>query len=746
MSESIDLTKATVVVASAGTEEPIASIVLVEEIQKRSGVRLPLSASWPEEGPVIAICLSSGETLCDREVPALGVGDKPEGYRLFCEGSTLWIVGFDRRGSLYGVGNLLRILHLSEGRVGLPSPVDVATSPAYQIRGHQLGYRDTANTYDAWDVAQYDHYIRELAIFGTNAVENIPLQDRPNVLMKLPRREMNIRISEICEKYDIDYWVWTPAGDLTDPEVYQSALREHEELYRDCPRLNGIFFPGGDPGSNHPREVMPFLADLTEVLHRYHPRAGMWLSLQKFDREKVDYFFNYLNEEKPDWFAGVITGPSSPPVSMIRERLPERYRMRRYPDITHTIRCQFEVEWWDQAYALTLGREPYNPQPNFYSHIHNRFAKGTDGFSSYSDGAHDDVNKVIWSRRGWDPEADVQEIVMDYCRFFFGEEVAASATEGIFALERNWEGPLAENDTVERTLEHWRGLERENPGLSGNWRWQFCLLRANYDAYTRRRLIYERSLEVEAMEQLARIDELGIEGAMEAALATVNRAETEPVDPKLRNRIEELCEALFQSIGLQSSVEKYHASGSERGCVLDFVDYPLNNRWWLEDEFDKIREMESEKEMMERLEVIRTWEDPGPGSFYDDIGNIARSPRVERGWYPSPGFAWWDGGYSRTRLSSQVYLGLPKLTYEGLDPEADYTVRVAGFGEALLEFNGVRLESTVYNREEGTFKEFPVPRELTKNGTAEITFARPNEGHLNWRHRSRVSDVWLLKT
>jgi hypothetical protein len=33
---------------------------------------------------------------------------------------------------------------------------------------------------------------------------------------------------------------------------------------------------------------------------------------------------------------------------------------------------------------------------------------------------------------------------------------------------------------------------------SGNWRWQLCLLRAYYDAYTRRRLIYESRLEDEA--------------------------------------------------------------------------------------------------------------------------------------------------------------------------------------------------------------------------------------------------------
>ena len=744
MSDTINLSSATVVIPG-GKPEHVSVRVLVEEVEKRSGIRWNVSDSWPEGGPAIAIC-SPGDDLQGRKIPDPESGSGPEGYRLTCRGSTVWIVGFDGRGCLFGVGNLLRILHLSRGTARAPSTLDLSTSPAYSIRGHQVGYRDKANTYDAWDVDQYESYIRELAVFGTNAIENIPFEDRPrNALMKLPREEMNVRISEICEKYDIDYWLWTPAGDLADPEVYRAELEKHEELYRRCPRINGIFFPGGDPGDNHPREVLPFLRDLAEVLHRHHPGAGIWLSLQKFNREKIEYFFNYLEAEDPDWFAGIVTGPSSPPPSIIREQLPGRYRLRRYPDITHTVRCQFEVEWWDQAFALTLGREPCNPQPIFYARIHNRQAEGTDGFSTYSDGAHDDLNKVLWSRLGWDPGTDVREIVVDYCRFFFGQDVAEAAADGIFALESNWEGPLAGNTSVKETLDHWMVLEEEYPGLNGNWRWQFLLLRAYYDEYTRRRLVHERSLEAEAMEVLGRIGETGIDPAMDEALATVNRAETEPVARDFRERIEELCGDLFESIGLQSSVEKYQASSSERGCVLDFVDHPLNNRWWLEDEFEKIRAMDDEEGKLERLEVIRTWENPGPGCFYDDIGNIANSPHVERGWYPSPGFAWWDGGYSRTRLSSQVYLGQPRLRYEGLEPGAEYMVRVAGFGEALLEFNGVRLRPTLYSREEGSFKEFPVPGELTRDGTAEITFARPDEAHLNWRHRSRVSDVWLLK-
>ena len=84
------------------------------------------------------------------------------------------VVGNDARGVLFGVGRLLRELRMTPGHVTLPAALNLASSPKYPLRGHQLGYRPKTNSYDAWDLAQWDRYIRELAVFGTNAIELIP--------------------------------------------------------------------------------------------------------------------------------------------------------------------------------------------------------------------------------------------------------------------------------------------------------------------------------------------------------------------------------------------------------------------------------------------------------------------------------------------------------------------------------------------------------------------------------------------
>ena len=754
--QTFDLSKATIV-ASKTINSPVRETVirvLQEEVAKRTSINLGLSLAIGKT-PVIILA-----TINDREISGLAVpkrtGDdlpetKTEGFRIFRDKSDgheiLWLIGADDRGVLFAIGQFLRTAELSKKKIIFNIKNEIATSPAYPIRGHQIGYRNTANSWDAWNPAQYETYIRELALFGANSIENIPFQDGPlGPNMKFPREFMNTKMSEICKNYGLDYWVWTPADvDLSDPVKFKAEVLMHTEFYKNCPQLDGVFFPGGDPGSNHPKYVMPFLKEVAAALHKYHPKAGMWVSLQGFSDDQVDYFYEYLEKNNPDWLAGVASGPSSPDLAATRFRLPKKYKHRHYPDLTHTIRCQYPTENWDQSFALTEGREICNPQPFYYAKIHNRYAPLTDGFLSYSDGVHDDVNKAIWSQMSWNPEKDVRQVLVEYSRFFFGSSVAEAGADGILALERNWVGPVEENGGIETTFAFWQNLESRHPELKGTWRWQQLVMRSYYDTYVKRRKAYEQNLEKVANQILAQAGKKGSENAMQEALNVVNKADKEPVSPELRQKIVDYCEALFQSIGMQTSVKKYNASGEERGAILDFLDYPLNNRWWLADEFAKIRKMPSEKEKLDRLEIIRTWENPGPGSYYDNISNISKGIHVKTTTEDATDFAWWDDGMSRRRLSTQLFQNFPKLEYTDLDPNGHYTIRIAGYGEALLRVNGERIAPTIYNKGYEEFKEFPLTPKYVSNGKLEVTFDQPEESKLNWRSQSKVSDIWLLK-
>lgn len=752
----LDFSKANIL-ASKNIPSPLretAIRILKEEIIQRTNLQLN-EVSKIGNQPIIAMVISSENELMGIHVPVNSSDNKPEynaeGFRIVIDlvdgKKILWMVAADQRGILFAIGHFLRTAELTRNKILFNIKNEIATSPKYPIRGHQIGYRSTANSWDAWTMDQYEKYLRELSLFGANSIENIPFQDnRVNPLMKYPREVMNRRISEICHEYGLDYWIWTPADvDLSDPVKFKAEVAKYGDYYKNCPYLEGVFFPGGDPGNNHPKDVMPFLKEVTILLKKYHPKATMWISLQGFNDDEVDYFYQYLDRNNPEWLTGVVSGPSSPDLSATRFRLPKKYQHRHYPDLTHTVRCQYPALNFDQAFALTEGREVSNPRPCYYAKIHNRYAPFTDGFISYSDGVHDDINKITWSQMGWNPERPIRDVMVEYARFFFGSTVAEAGADGILALERNWVGPIEENGGIETTFAYWKNLETQHPELKNNWRWQLLMMRSNYDTFLKRRKAYEQKLEKEANEVLIKAPKMGSSKAMEIALNLLNKAEKEPVAIDLRQNVINYCEALFQSIGLQTSVKKYGASGFERGAILDFIDYPLNNRWWLTDEFKKIEKIETEKEKLDRIKVIATWENPGEGSFYDDVSNISKSSHVLTVSDDATDVAWWDNGLSRRRLSTQLFQNFPELKYADLDPNGRYMIRVAGYREALLRVDGERIDPTLYNKGYEEFKEFPLNPKFVSDGKIEVTFDQPEESKLNWRERSKVTDVWLIK-
>ncbi len=389
-------------------------------------------------------------------------------------------------------------------------------------------------------------------------------------------------------------------------------------------------------------------------------------------------------------------------------------------------------------------------------YIHNWFAPYSNGFISYSDGVGDDVNKMVWTDLAFNPEKPLRKVLIDYGRMFFTPAVAEAAADGIFALEKNWRGPLMSNAAVEGTLLYWQKLEKENPELLKNWRFQMCLVRAYYDAYLRRKLIADSETEDELNVILAQSDNLGSETAMQQALALLARNDEKKTAADLRERIIQLYDDLFQSIQIQSSVPKYGASDPQRGASLDFIDLPLNNRFWLEDEFAKIKELGSEQEKCAKLKEIAAWENPGPGSYYDDIGHPWKSNHVRHAeeTYTQPGegnrlpLQWWlNNGLCRYRLSQQVTLYPEAMVYEGLDPEGTYVFRAGGYGTLRIQVNGETVEPLNTEKiEVGEFVDFPIDKKFLNERKIEITFLRPtDEGDLNWRKRSRIAEAWLLK-
>jgi hypothetical protein len=181
----------------------------------------------------------------------------------------------------------------------------------------------------------------------------------------------------------------------------------------------------------------------------------------------------------------------------------------------------------------------------------------------------------------------------------------------------------------------------------------------------------------------------------------------------------------------------------------------LNSRFWLRRQFDRIRNLPDESARLKEIASLVNWTDPGPGGFYDDLGNPRRQPRL----VPGQGFAadpqffasplvffdnaqtgrksWWDQG-------AALYDQRLGLKYEGLVPAAPYKVRVVyGAGPVRLRAN---LAYVIHGYLEKPFQvlEFAVPLEATRHGELLLQWNRP-PGAGGAGRGCQVAEVWLMR-
>jgi len=784
-SQTMDLTNSKIICFEKKDKLVIQSLaILREEIEKRSNVQLSISKNWSKNNqPVIAVGLENNLSKFPESYRDI-ISSKPsinkEGYKIIAlkDSKTVLVIGHDSRGVLYGVGKLLRNLEIRPNRIIIPEDFQVSSYPRYPIRGHQLGYRPKTNSYDAWSPEQFDSYIRDLVIFGANSIEIMPPRtddDFTSVHMQLPAIEMIQEQSKICDKYGLDVWMWYPnmGTDYEHPDSLKVELEERHKVFRSIPRLDALFVPGGDPGELEPDELFVWLEKEAEVLQQYHPDAKIWVSPQVFrpTQEWFDAFYAHVNNEY-SWFGGIVFGPwIKTPIQEIRKIINPGIPIRKYPDITHSLSSQYPIPKWDLAYAITLGRECINPRPTDEKMIHNALDQYAQGSISYSEGTNDDVNKFIWSDQDWDPETSAIATLRDYVRFFIGPDYTEDIAQGIVALEKNIQGPLISNDGVLRTLQQWQNIE-ENATIEvlGNFRFQMGLLRAYFDAYQYRRLIYESQLEQKAREILSRAKSEGSKNIIVEARGTLSKAWKKPIMIEWKERCNELADALFESIGAQLTVKKHNGMDG-RGTFMDNIDLPLNDAMWILDQLKAIEQISSEEERLQKIDTMLHRNNPGPGGFYDNLGSpkswervISRkdrsedpgslfSPRVSFGvglrgeeWVHDVTAKGFDGQSTPLSWMHQVttLYDVPlEIVYDNLDPKSNYTIKIAYTGRFPSKIKMVADDISVHDYIKTGIQpiyEFEVPTEALSDGKVEFIWTC-GEGERG----SQVAEIWIIK-
>ncbi len=795
--------------------EQAATGMLIEEASRRSpmGVHAELMhGSLSSPGRREIVILARWDAVPPLLPPSLaahwlaraktyGRDRHPEGFSIV---SLLWqgervtvIAGNDARGELFGAGYLLRqmdcpVAHKRQSQAcspTIPANLNLASAPDKPIRGHQIGYRNKNNTYDAWTLPQFEQQIRDLAIFGTNSIQLIaPVSDDDSgsVLFPAPPLETVIGISGLLQKYGLDCDLYYPElRDYAQPEAVDAELKDFEALVKAMPEVSSLHIPGGDPGHNAPEVLFPVVAREAEILHRYHPGAPIWISAQGFDQERYASFYRLLDEQLV-WLTGVFFGPQSRnSFETQRKRIPARYAMQFYPDIAHTTHAQFPVPEWDPIWALTEGREPICPRPEAFSAIYRHYARLHSGFYTYSEGVNDDINKIVFTELGWSASTPVDRILTEYARYFLGRHGSQlqATVAAIRGLEADWNGPIVANRSIARTYASLKALERDSDAaqvvpktIDGNGRWESLLYRATYDDYVQRKLIRERGAERAALTSL-RDGRLDAGARVAEARGALDGTHPSPAEKGEHDRLFALAAELFRDWGLQLSVPLFHAENWERGANLDRVDTPLTDSAWLREAMAGALRQADEPARLAALRQIADWRHPVPDAIYDDLGDPANEPHLVRGpsWQEDPEIyhAAIDGIADRTLASnpSPENLSMPSkeqpwrlswldyaetlyetpltLRYTGLDPHRRYTVRVTYAGEdyalplrlvanGTTEVHGARLRRT--NPET---VDFAVPIKPSARGTLSLQWTGPAGSGGSGRGR-QIAEVWLL--
>ena len=539
--------------------ERFAAELFCDALEARCGVRPPVTPDASDN--------------CVRLCADLSVTDK-DAFSIRQTEQGAQIVGQGVRALIFGFSFFLRKCVFQNGSIQLVCTIGGDYTPDKRIRGHQLGFRAISNTYDAWTIAQYRQYYLDMMAFGSNTVEHIPAlasADR-SAVMRYEPDDVMAQGAAVADTFDLDVSLWTP----NDSRDMQESIRLRRAAFEKCPRLNVVFPPGGDPGDYPADEFLTRVCAIGDALRQSHPDAQMWPSAQAPHAipNWGEQFIDGMTKEPPQ-IDGVITGPNRAfPLDELRRKLPMRYPIRLYPDITHNVRCEYPVhtprEDWHYALATALSRECINPRPQEYRQIHRLTRPYVIGSVSYSEGVNDDVNKMVWADMDFDPARPLRETLLDYARFFLWQADAEQIADLILSLERNWQGDPAENPHIEDTLRRAETLADDTPALLDNWRFCQLLFRAVCDAFVRRRRLFEMRLLEEARSALRTYD-------VERAAAILSSPDPQAC-AALRKTIDALAGRLYAQIGMQLDVARFGASHWERGATLETLDLPVTDR------------------------------------------------------------------------------------------------------------------------------------------------------------------------
>lgn len=685
---------------STPIERNIAKI-LADRLSEKSGIKaviLPETAR-PTGAPRILLGIPQGHAtitaLFDtlRLAPLTELAPGPEGYLLKAVEASgnpaILAAGFDNRGCLYAVGELLRQTTFAEGSVTFSDELNERNAPAFEVRGTQYGQSHIAKSVAKvrpWTDEEAQRYITDLALDGANVFDTNPGPQFDFIksigCMTLGGFGANTGSNsehpewEGFESIGREGYVC-----LSIPEARAWMVKKCEDEFANQPAYDFIKFQGGDGGGCECDKCKPYgltfiktVEEMANAIHKHHPETRIYFTNQKFQNDDDNAIFDYLNEKPRTWLWAWGYGPGSDATSWqpghrqthrmdlfrypgygpyglypkeILRRLPKEQVLLYYNEITHWKYAQ-------HAYAQMYPRADKNGDlPPHWSH--EIYERRPDQFLTM---VYNRLTFYAWPRY-------YHRVFNDLMPYGVGDITHSSGNHDHFnqwmwmrllsnprlTVEevvddycQNWFGPEAAPDMaaalflLERNMEEIPGEPLPVKASVGEYYARVKAAGEKMPAlWMKNNWLWREYMQKAALDlytQKNAQQQVALQSRIETRIADALSAGD--VDPAIAESL-----AWFSSLGETTEMRALHEEATKwatesndlYGIRIDglyTLDHDFIGLGWLKRQLERAQAATGDARN-EMLHMITAYEDPGPGGQYDNLGTFNPAPNATHG-------------------------------------------------------------------------------------------------------------------
>ncbi|MDZ7606458.1 MAG: hypothetical protein U5K79_12925 [Cyclobacteriaceae bacterium] len=280
--------------------------------------------------------------------PLTDLAPGAEGFLLrWADADVLMVAGYDDRGCLYAVGELLRQIQPEIHQISISSDLHIRTAPAFEIRGTQYGQSGVALNLAKvrpWTETETQRVILDYALAGANIfnVEPGPMFHFIKSYGLMTQGEFGANTAAEVENKE---WMASESIGrngyvcLSVKDAREHMLKKCDAYFRASPTFDLIKFQGGDGGGCECDRCDPYgltfiklVEEMAAIIRKYHPETRIYFTNQKFDNADDNAIFDYLQEKPRDWLWAWGYGPGSDATTwQPGHRQTHRMDLFRYP-------------------------------------------------------------------------------------------------------------------------------------------------------------------------------------------------------------------------------------------------------------------------------------------------------------------------------------------------------------------------------------------------------------------------------